>query len=202
MISGQSVWVIRSILSMDSSRRLSIRFPWIRYRPLKIRQSFLARIGHRYKAEIVNVGIGDDKEEQHSFLVLYCTEEKLRKSSPAASSGVRLFSGTAGRKAACFGMGGMDSSGGHLYHFCSSRSARVQRSDGRQIPSAYLGYCGGSGHNAVCRYGAEIPYCRSRGGRQVFKDCRRIFCHAVSTVRYRNIQYVEFPRTLSHGPSG
>ena len=87
-----------------------------------------------------------------------------------------------------FGMGGMDSSGGTLYHFCSSRSARVQRSDGRQIPSAYLGYCGGSGHNAVCRHGAEIPYCRSRGGRQVFKDCRRIFCHAVS---YRTIP--EYP---------
>ena len=28
----------------------------------------------------------------------------------------------------------------------------MQRSDGRQIPSAYLGYCGGSGHNAVCRH--------------------------------------------------
>lgn len=46
---------------------------------LKIRQSFLARIGHRYMAEIVNVGMGDDQEEQHSFLLLYCTEEKLKE---------------------------------------------------------------------------------------------------------------------------
>ena len=58
-------------------KKVEYTIPVDKIQALKIRQSFLARIGHRYMAEIVNVGIGDDKEEQHSFLVLYCTEEKL-----------------------------------------------------------------------------------------------------------------------------
>ena len=46
---------------------------------LKVRQSFVARLGGRYMAEIVNVGMGDDKNERDSFLVLYSTEEKLKE---------------------------------------------------------------------------------------------------------------------------
>ena len=60
-------------------KKAEYTIPVDKIQALKIRQSFLARIGHRYMAEIVNVGMGDDKEEQHSFLVLYCTEEKLRE---------------------------------------------------------------------------------------------------------------------------
>ena len=58
-------------------KKVEYTIPVDKIQALKIRQSFLARIGHRYMAEIVNVGMGDDKEEKHSFLVLYCTEEKL-----------------------------------------------------------------------------------------------------------------------------
>ena len=58
-------------------KKVEYTIPVDKIQALKIRQSLLARIGHRYMAEIVNVGMGDDKEEQHSFLVLYCTEEKL-----------------------------------------------------------------------------------------------------------------------------
>lgn len=60
-------------------KKVEYTIPVDKIQALKIRQSFLARIGHRYMAEIVNVGMGDDKEEQHSFLVLYCTEEKMRE---------------------------------------------------------------------------------------------------------------------------
>lgn len=60
-------------------KKAEYTIPVDKIQALKIRQSFLARIGHRYMAEIVNVGMGDDKEEQHSFLVLYCTEEKMRE---------------------------------------------------------------------------------------------------------------------------
>ena len=45
---------------------------------LKIRQSMVARIGRRYMAEIINVGMGDDQEEKNSFLILYCAENELR----------------------------------------------------------------------------------------------------------------------------
>ena len=60
-------------------KKVEYTIPVDKIQALKIRQSFLARIGHRYMAEIVNVGMGDDQEEQHSFLVLYCTEEMLRE---------------------------------------------------------------------------------------------------------------------------
>ena len=60
-------------------KKVEYTIPVDKIQALKIRQSFLARIGRRYMAEIVNVGMGDDQEEQHSFLVLYCTKEKLRE---------------------------------------------------------------------------------------------------------------------------
>ncbi len=58
-------------------KKVEYTIPVDKIQALKVRQSFLARIGGRYMAEIVNVGMGDDKEEQHSFLVLYCTQEQL-----------------------------------------------------------------------------------------------------------------------------
>lgn len=60
-------------------KKVEYTIPVDKIQALKIRQSFLARIGRRYMAEIVNVGMGDDQEEQHSFLVLYCPEEKLKE---------------------------------------------------------------------------------------------------------------------------
>ena len=60
-------------------KKVEYTIPVDKIQALKIRQSFLARIGRQYMAEIVNVGLGDDKEEKHSFLVLYCTKEKLKE---------------------------------------------------------------------------------------------------------------------------
>ena len=60
-------------------KKVEYTIPVDKIQALKIRQSFIARIGRRYMAEIVNVGMGDDQEEQHSFLVLYCTEAKLKE---------------------------------------------------------------------------------------------------------------------------
>ena len=60
-------------------KKVEYTIPVDKIQALKIRQSFLARIGRRYMVEIINVGMGDDQEEQHSFLVLYCTEEKLEE---------------------------------------------------------------------------------------------------------------------------
>ena len=60
-------------------KRVEYTIPVDKIQALKLRQSFVARIGRRYMAEIVNVGMGDDQEEQHSFLILYCTQEKLKE---------------------------------------------------------------------------------------------------------------------------
>lgn len=60
-------------------RKVEYTIPVDKIQALKIRQSMVARIGRRYMAEIVNVGMGDDQEEKNSFLILYCTEEELRK---------------------------------------------------------------------------------------------------------------------------
>ncbi len=60
-------------------KRVEYTIPVDKIQALKIHQSFVARMGHRYMAEIVNIGMGDEKEEQHSFLLLYCGREKLRE---------------------------------------------------------------------------------------------------------------------------
>lgn len=42
-----------------------------------IKQSLFARIFHKFRVDIVNVGMGDDKDEKESFLLLYDTEENI-----------------------------------------------------------------------------------------------------------------------------
>ena len=44
---------------------------------LKLRQTLIARIWGKYMAEIVNVGMGDDKGEKKSFLILYGSEQEV-----------------------------------------------------------------------------------------------------------------------------
>lgn len=60
-------------------KKMEYMIPVDKIQALRIRQSFLARVCRRYMAEIVNVGMGDEKEEQNSFLILYATEEKMRE---------------------------------------------------------------------------------------------------------------------------
>lgn len=60
-------------------KRVEYTVPVDKIQALKIRQSFVARAGHRYMAEIINIGMGDEKEEKHSFLLLYCRKEKLKE---------------------------------------------------------------------------------------------------------------------------
>lgn len=60
-------------------KKVEYTIPVDKIQALKVRQSFVARLFGRYMAEIVNVGMGDDKDEQNSFLVLYSTQEQLRE---------------------------------------------------------------------------------------------------------------------------
>lgn len=60
-------------------KKMEYTVPVDKIQALEINQSLVARICGRYMAEIVNVGMGDEKEERNSFLVLYCKKEKLRQ---------------------------------------------------------------------------------------------------------------------------
>ena len=44
---------------------------------LKLRQTLIARLLGKYMVEIVNVGMGDDKAEKNSFLILYSSEKEV-----------------------------------------------------------------------------------------------------------------------------
>ncbi len=60
-------------------KKVEYTIPTDKIQALIIRQSLVARIFGRYKAEIVNIGMGDDKEEQNAFLVLYGTKDQLKE---------------------------------------------------------------------------------------------------------------------------
>ena len=60
-------------------KKVEYTIPVDKIQALKVRQSLVARLLGRYMAEIVNVGMGDDKDERNSFLVLYSTKEQLRE---------------------------------------------------------------------------------------------------------------------------
>ena len=84
-------------------KKMEYTIPTDKIQALRIHQSLVARICGRYMAEIVNVGMGDEKEEKNSFLVLYCTKEKMRQQlelllpemAPALDQEVKKQPGTA-----------------------------------------------------------------------------------------------------------
>lgn len=52
-------------------KKVEYTIPVDKIQALKLRQTLIARILGKYMAEIVNVGMGDDKGEKKSFLILY-----------------------------------------------------------------------------------------------------------------------------------
>ena len=60
-------------------KKVEYTIPVDKIQALKLHQSLIARLGNRYMAEIINVGMGDDQEEKNSFLVLYASEKKLKE---------------------------------------------------------------------------------------------------------------------------
>ena len=60
-------------------KKVEYMIPVDKIQALVIRQSFVARLSRRYMAEIVNVGMGDEKEEKDSFLLLYMKKDKMEQ---------------------------------------------------------------------------------------------------------------------------
>ena len=62
-------------------------------------------------------------------------------------------------------MGGMDIPAALYIIFAAAGALVCSALTEDKYLAAYLGYCGGSGHNAVCRYGAESTMTGRRPGR-------------------------------------
>lgn len=60
-------------------KKVNYTIPADKIQAVRVNQSLFARIAGRYMVEIVNVGMGDDKGEEQSFLVLYCKKEQLKE---------------------------------------------------------------------------------------------------------------------------
>lgn len=60
-------------------KKMEYTVPVDKIQALQISQTLVARLSGRYMAEIINVGMGDEAQEKNSFLLLYCTEEKLKE---------------------------------------------------------------------------------------------------------------------------
>lgn len=58
-------------------KKVEYMIPVDKIQALMISQSFVARLSRRYMAEIINVGIGDEKEEKNSFLLLYMKRDQM-----------------------------------------------------------------------------------------------------------------------------
>ena len=75
-------------------KKVSYTIPVDKINALKLTQSLLGRMSHRYMAEIVNVGMGDDEAEKQSFLLLYSKKEaldaKLHSLLPEFEDAVRM----------------------------------------------------------------------------------------------------------------
>lgn len=60
-------------------KKAAYTIPADKIQAMKINQTLLARLGGRYMAEIINVGMGDEEGEKNSFLVLYCKKDQLEQ---------------------------------------------------------------------------------------------------------------------------
>ena len=60
-------------------KRVTYSIPIEKINAVRLNQTMIARIGKRYMVEVVNVGMGNDEEEQHSFFLPYGKREKIEE---------------------------------------------------------------------------------------------------------------------------
>lgn len=159
---------------------------------LRIRQSMVARIGRRYMAEIINIGMGDDKEEKNSFLILYCTEEELRRQvnlllpEYAEALDVR----TEGMPAAVWAAWSIPFG---LFLICLSAAAAAA---GCAVPEKYIRliWCGTAAAAVLTPLCMFLKYRTAGTGAdgRFLKTADGYFGRQYLCALFRNIQYVEF----------
>ena len=114
---------------------------------LKLRQTLIARLLGKYMAEIVNVGMGDDKAEQNSFLILYGSERGGVREAAGHPAGVCRYRGPAGPKAAPVRLGGLALAPLAMYEGCLAAA-------GALASPVAAGLCSGGVHAAVSHVAA------------------------------------------------
>ena len=60
-------------------KKVNYTIPVDKINGIKINQTLIARLKKRYIVEIINIGIGDEKGEPQSTILLYSTKEKIKK---------------------------------------------------------------------------------------------------------------------------
>lgn len=60
-------------------KKVAYSIPVEKINAVRLKQTFIARIGKRYMVEIINVGMGDDEGEAQSFLLPYTKMETLKE---------------------------------------------------------------------------------------------------------------------------
>lgn len=85
---GNEIYIQYGIL-----KRVEYTVPINKIQALKISQTLIARIAGMYMVELINIGIGDDKEEKNSFFILYGkkkdVEKKIEKLLPEFAGAVQ-----------------------------------------------------------------------------------------------------------------
>lgn len=177
-------------------KKVEYTVPVDKIQALKIRQSLIARLGRQYMAEIVNVGMGDDQDEQNSFLVLYLPEKKLQEQLalllPEFLPALELQTERLPR--AVWGAWTVPA-GISVLCVLAAAAAGAEYAGERRL----LVWAGAAGLILALLLGMLLKY-RTDGcaaGREFLKLCRGYFGRNYLAVRYRNIQYAEFHQSFA-----
>lgn len=174
-------------------KKVEYTVPVNKIQALKLRQSFVARLGKRYMAEIVNVGMGDDSDEKNSFLILYSTEAKLNEKL-AVLLPEFLDAADAEVERQPVSVWAAWAFPAVIYTITVAACAAVGAS---AMPEYSRWAIAGTALLEVCLViGMILKYLTegSLAGKDFLKLSRGYFARSYLIVRYRNIQYVRFSR--------
>ena len=174
-------------------KKVEYTVPVDKIQALRLKQSFVARLGKRYMAEIVNVGMGDDNDEKNSFLILYSTEAKLNERLTALLPEFLDAAGTAVERQpssvwAAWSVPAL------IYTVIVAACAAVCAS---AMPEYALWAAAGAAALEFClAAGMILKYLTdgSLAGNDFLKLAKGYFARTYLIVRYRKIQYVCFSR--------
>ena len=174
-------------------KKLEYTVPVDKIQALRLKQSFVARLGKRYMAEIVNVGMGDDKDEKNSFLILYSTEAKLNEKLAALLPEFLDAAGVMVERQPC-PVWAAWSVPALIYTVIVAACAAVCAS---AMPEYGLWAAAGAAALEICLAAGMILKYLTEGslaGNDFLKLAKGYFSRSYLIVRYRNIQYVRFFR--------
>ena len=174
-------------------KKVEYTVPVDKIQALRLKQSFVARLGKRYMAEIVNVGMGDDNDEKNSFLILYSTEAKLNEKLSALLPEFLDAAGAAVERQpssvwAAWSVPAL------IYTVIVAACAAVCAS---AMPEYALWAAAGAAALEFClAAGMILKYLTdgSLAGNDFLKLAKGYFARTYLIVRYRKIQYVRFSR--------